>query len=126
MGRSFGSRCRWKGRTFSCSKYFGRLESPFLEEIPPFPLASDRVANPHRLNDHVALSLHGDVSEIGEQGLKDDDLNEISDRVFTDWGTIGIVRQEMDAKTEETNKEDVKSAIATTTDENLRKGETDG
>ena len=101
----------------------GGWKAPFLEEIPPFPLASDRVANPHRLKDQAALSLHGDVSEMGEEGLKDDDLNAISDKVFTGWGMMGPVRRNLNATTEETNKEDTKPVVAPTTDENLTKEE---
>lgn len=95
-------------------------KAPYLEEVPPFPIASESVANPHRLKDHVALSLHGDVSELGERQLCEDKLKEIPDQVFTEWGNVGVQPKPADSKADETNKDETKQ---TAPDENGTKNE---
>ena len=100
----------------------GGWKAPYLEEVPPFPIASDNVANPHRLKDHVALSLHGDVSEVGERELDEAKLKEIPDKVFTEWGSVGP--QPKDAKVDETNRDETKPRSGP--DDNGAKEENEG
>jgi hypothetical protein len=93
--------------------------APLMEEIPNFPLASQRVANPHRLSDHVAASLHLDGDD--DNGINREDkqiqlLDEIPDSVFTEWGGLGIKpllnKRSMDNKHENANKEENKTTPA--------------
>jgi hypothetical protein len=63
--------------------------APYLDEIPPFPQASDNCANPHTLPAHVGLSLHREEPEPDEEDAEEE-LEKIPDDVFaaTSWGDM--------------------------------------
>ena len=69
------------------------LKSSYVH-VHTFPIASDSVANPHRLKDHVALSLHGDVSEVGERELDEAKLKEIPDKSSQSGGVLDRSRSQ--------------------------------
>lgn len=101
----------------------GGWRAPYLEEVPPFPAASDKVANPHRLKADVGLSLHENVSALGEKEVNEEDLKDIPDKVFTEWGAVvEAVAQKNGKKDDETNKEETKPA-ATDDDEKKEENE---
>jgi len=94
-------------------------KAPYLEEVPHFPLASENVANPHRMKPHVGLSLHTDDVE---EEYSTRELDEIPDSVFTDWGSVGAVgvaaQSKKASQKEEEKKEEAKLADANDEKEN--------
>lgn len=68
-------------------------DAPYLDEVAPFPQASEKCANPHPLPPYVGLSLHrADEDEEHQNEETDSDeeeLDHIPDKVFTgSWGSI--------------------------------------
>lgn len=70
-------------------------DAPYLDEVLPFPQASEKCANPHPLPPYVGLSLHR--ADQDEEHYKADEvdsdeeesLDHIPDKVFTgSWGSI--------------------------------------
>jgi histone H3/H4 len=70
----------------------GGWNAPYRDEVPAFPEASDRCANPHPLSAAVGASLHDNVSAVDEQESLSQQLDRISDSVFTEklplWGGL--------------------------------------
>lgn len=81
-------------------------KAPYLEEVPHFPIASDNIANPHRMKPHVGLSLHTDGLEP-ETSKKE--LDEIPDTAFTDWGSVDGPTTGKRAHKEEEKKDEAKA-----------------
>jgi hypothetical protein len=70
-------------------------EAPYLEEVPAFPRASDRCANPHALPKRVGLSLHRKVEVDTEEVVEEEEMVEtllasIPDDTFTDGVDIPL------------------------------------
>jgi hypothetical protein len=68
-------------------------DAPYLDEVQPFPIASEKCANPHPLPPYVGLSLHRAHDEVDPQNDEantgDDELDQIPDSVFiSSWGSI--------------------------------------
>ena len=89
--------------------------APCLDEIPPFPVASEKCANPHPLVPYVGLSLHRapEETEMNQVEIGDSshaELDHIPDKVFTgsSWGDIGKRKASSLDETQHTEeKEDV-------------------
>lgn len=67
-------------------------DAPYLDQVPPFPLASEKCANPHPLPPYVGLSLHRSIEdETAKQEAEtvEAELDEVPDKVCTgSWGGI--------------------------------------
>jgi hypothetical protein len=77
-------------------------EAPYLDEVPPFPQASEACANPHPLPPHVGLSLHRDrADEEDDTGAVDEtELENIPDGVFTgSWGSVNKRKYNLNRQT---------------------------
>jgi hypothetical protein len=69
-------------------------DAPYLDEVLPFPQASEKCANPHPLPPYVGLSLHrAEEDEEHQNDEVDSDeegqFDHVPDKVFTgSWGSI--------------------------------------
>eukprot|EP00934_Nitzschia_sp_Nitz4_P003609 Nitzschia sp. Nitz4//scaffold1_size375055//59402//60610//NITZ4_000224-RA/size375055-processed-gene-0.305-mRNA-1//1//CDS//3329540889//3599//frame0 len=65
-------------------------QAPYLDEVIPFPRASEQCANPHPLPPYVGLSLHRVKDDDLNQGQANaEELDELPDGVFTkSWGNL--------------------------------------
>jgi hypothetical protein len=70
-------------------------QAPYLEEIPAFPRASDKCANPHALPRRVGQSLHRKVRIEKKEVVEEEEMIEtllasIPDETFTDMGGLPL------------------------------------
>lgn len=102
----------------SKSKTLG-WDAPYLDEVLPFPNASEKCANPHPLPPYVGLSLHRQVDADDDNGEEDADeeaLDQIPDNVFTSsWGSIVKRKADSLADGKAAATEDVEMTEATDT-----------
>ena len=88
--------------------------APCLDEIPPFPVASEKCANPHQLLPYVGLSLHRapEDMEANKEDIDDSshaELDHIPDKVFTGpaWGDLAKRKASSLNDTQHAEEEDV-------------------
>ena len=85
-------------------------DAPYLDEVLPFPQASEKCANPHPLPPYVGLSLHraneDEEHHRGEEADSDEEeLDHYPDKIFTgSWGNF--LKRKADSL-EENQAEDV-------------------
>ena len=80
--------------------------APYLDEIPPYPLASDQCANPHSLPAQIGLSLHREEAEQEDKAETEEELEMIPDDIFAtkSWGDMGMKRK-LDRASGESDKD---------------------
>jgi hypothetical protein len=71
-------------------------QAPYLDEVPSFPVASEKCANPHALPEAVSKSLHQYVLQDKEDMTTDEkELEDMPDQAFQiEWGSVPAVTEE--------------------------------
>ena len=91
-------------------------DAPYLDEVLPFPEASEKCANPHPLPPYVGLSLHRAVDQDDDKDevdADDEQLDQIPDKAFaSSWGSILKRKADSVADNESSSTEDVTMADA--------------